>query len=135
MTLLVQKEVAKRLSAKPGSKDYGSLTVFLNYYFNISYLFDVKNTYFNPIPKVDSAVIQFTTKEIKPCLKNEEFFFQLVEDAFKMKRKTLKNNLKSYDWAIIEEVLINHKLSTLIRAEQIPLELYIEIANLLKGKK
>ena len=58
-----------------------------------------------------------------------------MEDAFKMKRKTLKNNLKSYDWAIIEEVLINHKLSTLIRAEQIPLELYIEIANLLKGKK
>lgn len=135
MTLLVQKEVAKRLSAKPGSKDYGSLTVFLNYYFNISYLFDVKNTCFIPIPKVDSAVIQFTTKKIKPCLKNEEFFFQLVEDAFKMKRKTLKNNLKSYDWAKIEEVLINHKLSTLIRAEQIPLELYIEIANFLKGKK
>jgi len=64
MTLLVQKEVAKRFSAKPNTKDYGSLTVFLNYYFNINYLFDVKKTCFSPIPNVDSAVINFTKKDI-----------------------------------------------------------------------
>ena len=52
MTLLVQKEVAERLSAKPGSKSYGSLTVYLNYYFNINYLFNVSKYAFNPIPKV-----------------------------------------------------------------------------------
>lgn len=135
MTLLVQKEVAERFNAKPNSKSYGSLTVYLNYYFDINYLFDVKNTCFTPSPKVDSAVINFTKKEINYNLLDESLFFKLVEDSFKMKRKTLKNNLKEYNWSKIEEVLINHNLSPQIRAEQISLELYIEIANILKGKK
>ncbi len=129
MTLLVQKEVAKRFSATPGNKDYGSITVYLNYYFNISYLFDVKNTCFNPIPKVDSAVIKFTTKDIKNMPKNEKLFFKLVEDSFKMKRKTLKNNLKAYDWDKIKTILTKNNLSETIRAEEISLELFIAIAN------
>ncbi|MDE5539491.1 MAG: 16S rRNA (adenine(1518)-N(6)/adenine(1519)-N(6))-dimethyltransferase RsmA [Bacilli bacterium] len=134
MTLLVQKEVAERFSALPNSKAYGSLTVYLNYYFDINYLFDVKNTSFTPAPKVDSAVINFTKKEIKYDLKDENLFFKLVEDAFKMKRKTLKNNLKEYNWSKIEKVLITHNLPTSIRAEQVSLELFIEIANILKEK-
>lgn len=129
MTLLVQKEVAKRFSAKPNTKDYGSLTVYLNYYFNINYLFDVKNIAFNPIPKVDSAVINFTIKDKKYNLINEETFFKLINDAFKMKRKTLKNNLKHLDWHKISEILTKHNLPENIRAEQIPIDIYIEIAN------
>lgn len=134
MTLLVQKEVAKRFSAKPNSKEYGSLTVYLNYYFDINYLFDVKNTCFNPIPKVDSAVINFTKKEAPKKVQNETHFFKLIEDAFKMKRKTLKNNLKNYDWPKIETILTKNNLPATIRAEQIPLELWLEISNNLSNK-
>ncbi len=129
MTLLVQKEVAKRFSAKPNSKDYGSLTVYLNYYFDIHYLFDVKNTSFTPVPKVDSAVINFTTKENKPKVKDEQLFFKLVEDSFKMKRKTLRNNLKSYNWSKVMEVLTKYNLPPTSRAEELPLEAFIDIAN------
>ncbi len=128
MTLLVQKEVANRLSAKPNSKDYGSLTVYLNYYFDINYLFTVKNTCFDPIPKVDSAVVNFKRKNQKLKV-NEEILFKLIEDSFKMKRKTLKNNLKNYNWSKIQEILIKNNLPLTIRAEQIPLEIYIDIAN------
>lgn len=131
MTLLVQKEVAKRLSAKPKSKAYGSLTVYLNYYFDIHYLFNVKNTCFTPIPKVDSAVITFARKEKPLKAQNEKIFFKLVEDSFKMKRKTLKNNLKSYNWAKIKEVLTSYNLPENIRAEEISLEIFIAIANIL----
>jgi len=129
MTLLVQKEVADRLSAHPGTKSYGSLTVFLNYYFKIEYLFTVKNTCFEPIPKVDSAVIKFTHKEKKLYLKNEEHFFKLIIDAFKMKRKTLKNNLYLYNWNKINEILIKNNLPETIRAEQISLEVFVAISN------
>jgi len=129
MTLLVQKEVAKRFSAKPNSKEYGSITVYLNYYFNINYLFDVKNTCFRPIPKVDSAVINFTKKDTNYNLKDENLFFKLVEDSFKMKRKTLKNNLTNYKWSLILEILTKYNLPENVRAEQIPLEIFIDIAN------
>lgn len=133
MTLLVQKEVAKRFSAKPNSKDYGSLTVFLNYYFEINYLFDVKRTCFSPIPNVDSAVINFTKKDINYNLKNEKLFFKLVEDSFKMKRKTLKNNLTNYNWQLILEILTKYNLPENVRAEQISLEIFIDIANKLSS--
>ena len=129
MTLLIQKEVANRFCAKPNSKEYGSITVFLNYYFNINYLFDVKNTSFEPIPKVESAVVNFTKKEKKPYIKEEKIFFKIIKDAFKMKRKTLKNNLKNYNWDKVKEILLKNNLSETVRAEEISLEIFIEIAN------
>lgn len=76
MTLLVQKEVAKRFTAKPGTKDYNSLTIYLNYYFDIKYLFEVKNTCFRPIPKVDSATVNFTKKEKNFICKNPDLFLK-----------------------------------------------------------
>ena len=129
MTLLVQKEVAERLCAIPGNKAYGSLTVYLNYYFNIKYLFDVPRFAFNPIPKVDSAVINFEKKKEKQTIKNEELFFKLINDSFKMKRKTLKNNLKDYDWNKIKTILEQNNLNDNVRAEQLSLDLFIQIAN------
>lgn len=129
MSLLVQKEVAERFTAKINSKAYNSLTVYLNYYFNITYLFDVSKNAFKPVPNVDSAVVNFTKKTINYNLVNEELFFKLVNDAFKMKRKTLKNNLKGYDWTKIKSVLDRNNLSENIRAEEISLELFIDIAN------
>ena len=129
MSLLVQKEVANRLTATKKSKDYSSLTVFLNYYFTINYLFDVKKECFNPVPKVESAVINFKKKDEKIKVKDENIFFKLIIDAFKMKRKTLKNNLKDYDWNIIKEILIKNNLSEQARAEELSLEVFIDIAN------
>ena len=131
MTLLVQKEVAERFTAKPKTKAYGSLTVYLNYYFNIHYLFEVSRFAFNPVPKVESAVINFERKEEKPKVKNEELFFKLINDSFKMKRKTLKNNLKDYDWSKIKIVLEKNNLKENIRAEELSLEVFIELANTL----
>lgn len=129
MTLLVQKEVAKRFSAKPNNKDYGSLTVFLQYYFDVLYLFTVKNTCFKPVPKVDSAVVRFQNRKEKLKVLNEDVFFKLINDAFRMKRKTLKNNLDNYAWEKIEKVLISYQLPTNVRAEQISLEVFVSIAN------
>lgn len=129
MSLLVQKEVGERLSSKPGNKSYGSLTVYLNYYFNIEYLFTVKNSCFEPMPKVDSAVINFKRKKNRPQVKNEKILFKLIEDSFRLKRKTLKNNLKEYNWSKILEILQKYNLPENIRAEEISLETFIDMAN------
>lgn len=135
MTLLVQKEVGERLSSKPGNKSYGSLTVYLNYYFDIDYLFTVKNNCFEPTPKVDSAVINFKRKEHKPRVNNEKVLFKLIEDSFHLKRKTLKNNLSAYNWEKILEVLIKNNLPPNIRAEEITLETFIDISNNIQPQK
>ena len=129
MTLLVQKEVAERFTAKPNTKNYNSLTIYLNYYFNIEYLFTVPKNNFTPAPNVDSATIKFTKKEKRIPLKNESIFFNLIRDSFKMKRKTLKNNLSNYNWPKINAVLSKYNLPENIRGEQLSLELFIEIAN------
>ena len=126
MVLLVQKEVAERFSAKPKSKDYGSLTVYLNYYFEIEKLFDVKSTCFSPVPKVDSAVIKFTKKDNNYNIDSKKFS-EFIKECFSMKRKTLRNNLKNYNFEIIKEILENHNYLESVRAEEIDLETFIEI--------
>lgn len=127
MTLMVQKEVADRLSSKPKSSEYGYITVYLNYYFEVNKLFNVDKSCFNPAPKVDSAIIQLKKKDkIKV---NEEVFFKLIKDSFKLKRKNLRNNLKEYDLDKIETILSNHGLSLTARAEELSLDVFIDIAN------
>ena len=126
MVLLVQKEVAERFAALPKSKDYGSLTVYLNYYFEVEKLFNVKNTCFVPAPKVDSAVVKFTKKDNNYNIDDIKFL-KFIKECFSMKRKTLKNNLKNYDFSKIEEVLIKNGYSANARAEEISLETFIEI--------
>lgn len=127
--VMVQNEVADRFSAKNGSKDYNSLTIFLNYYFNIKKAFVVSREVFYPKPNVDSAVVVFTKKEDKIKLNDEKQFFKLVKDAFTQKRKTLKNNLKNYDTNKINEILENMGKSISCRAEQITLEEFAKISN------
>ena len=97
IVVMVQKEVGDRINAKVGSKEYGSLTVFLNYFFNIKKELDVSKNVFIPKPKVDSIVISFTRKEKLEEVNNKKLFFNLIRDSFKQKRKTLRNNLKAYD--------------------------------------
>ena len=101
IVVMVQKEVGNRFKAKPNTKEYNSLSVYLNYYFNIKKICDVSRNVFIPKPNVDSIVVLFEKKE-KLKVNDEKFFFKLVKDSFKQKRKTLKNNLVDYDLKKIE---------------------------------
>lgn len=134
MVLMVQKEVADRFCAIPSTKEYNSLTIFLNYYFNIKKVMFVSKDVFTPKPKVDSTVLLFETKKnnVEPI--NKELFFKLIRDAFKQKRKTLKNNLKGYNLEIIENVLSRYNKSLNSRAEAITTEEFIDISNELNKK-
>ena len=129
INVMVQKEVGERFKAKVGTKEYNSLSIFLNYYFNVNKLMDISRNVFMPKPNVDSIVVSFTKKDKLIPLKNEEIFFKLIRDSFKQKRKTLRNNLKGYDLTKIEKVLKQHDLDLSVRAEAIPIEIFIEIAN------
>ena len=125
-TLMVQKEVADRFSAKCGSKEYGSITVYLDYYYNINKLFEVPRKAFYPVPNVDSAILKLTRKEDKVFL-DEDKFFKFVKSAFQFKRKNLRNNLKSYDLEKINSVLVKYNHNLQNRAEEISLEEFIDI--------
>ena len=129
IVVMVQKEVGDRFKAKPNTKEYNSLSIFLNYYYTVEKLLDVSKNVFIPKPNVDSIVVSFTKKENQVKVDNEEIFFKLVRDSFKQKRKTLKNNLKGYNLEKIEEVLKKHNLDLTVRAEALPIEIFAEIAN------
>lgn len=131
MVLMVQNEVANRLSAIPGTKDYGAITVLLKYLYDVQKLFFVSRKSFDPMPKVDSAVIKLTPRNDGFVATNFDVFNKLVRDAFKMKRKNLKNNLSSYNLDIINEVLNKYGLSLSYRAEMVCLDCFIEIANVI----
>ena len=129
IVVMVQKEVGDRFLAKPNTKEYNSLTIFINYYFNTSKLFLVSKNVFMPRLNVDSIVMKLEKKEIINKPKNEELFFKLVKDSFTQKRKTLKNNLKSYDFNKVLEVLKKYNYDENVRAEALPIDVFIEISN------
>lgn len=131
VVVMVQKEVGDRFKANPGSKDYSSLSIFLKYYFDVFKILDVSRNVFMPKPNVDSIVVEFVKTKTKFDVKNEEFFFKLVRDSFTQKRKTLRNNLKAYDLDKISEVLTKYNFDLSVRAEQLPIEIFIDIANTL----
>lgn len=129
MYLMMQKEVGERLKASPKTKEYGSLTVYINYYFDVKKVMDVSRNVFIPKPNVDSVVMKFKTKKEKEKVINETYFFELVRNSFRQKRKTIKNNLSEYNLNIVENVLLKNNLSLQSRAEEIPLKVFVEISN------
>ena len=129
IVIMIQKEVGDRFKASPGSKNYGSLTVYLNYYFDISKIMDVSKNVFLPKPNVDSIVIALDRKEKKYDVHNESLFFKLIKDSFTQKRKTLRNNLINYNLDIIRETLKKYNLDLTVRAEHLPIEVFVDIAN------
>ena len=129
IVVMVQKEVGDRFSAKVGTKDYNSLTIFLNYYFDIKKIINVSRNSFVPAPNVDSVVVEMKKKQDRYEVKNEAEFFKLVRDSFKFKRKNLRNNLKNYDLDKILEVLSKYNLDLNVRAESLTIEQFIEISN------
>lgn len=127
--VMVQKEVGDRFKAKEGTKDYGSLSIFLNYYFDVKKIMDVSRNVFMPKPNVDSIVVEMSKKVCKYNAYNEEIFFKLIKDSFKQKRKTIKNNLKDYDLEKVSKILEKNGFSLQSRAEQITIDVFIEISN------
>lgn len=129
ITMMVQKEVADRFSAHIKSKSYSSITVFLNYYFDIEKLIYVSRNAFIPKPNVDSEVIALRRKKVLQKANNEELFFKIVRDSFRFKRKNIRNNLKNYNLEIVSEVLKKYNKDLTSRAEELDLPVFIDLAN------
>jgi 16S rRNA (adenine1518-N6/adenine1519-N6)-dimethyltransferase len=111
---MFQKEVAERAAAKEGSKIYGVLSVLLQYYYQVAYLFSVGNECFTPQPKVQSGVIRLTARENYLAVKSERAFWVLVKTAFNQRRKTLRNGVKSlFTKEILEDSLFDRRAETL----------------------
>ena len=92
---MLQKEVAERIASAPGKKAYGVLSVFMQAYYDVEYLFTVSEHVFDPPPKVKSAVIRFRRNDVKQLDCDEKLFRTVVKTAFNQRRKTLRNSLKS----------------------------------------
>jgi len=130
IVLMVQDEVGKRLSSKPKKHEYSAISVIVNYFYDVKYEFFVDRKCFYPVPNVDSCVISLSNKD-RLYLKSYEFFEKFVFDAFKFKRKNLRNNLKNYDLDKIDKCLNKYNLSLKSRAEEVSLEIFVELSNLL----
>lgn len=111
---MFQKEVAERAAAKEGSKIYGVLSVLIQFYYDVEYLFDVGNECFTPQPKVKSGVIRLTSVKEKFPVKSERAFWVLVKTAFNQRRKTMRNAVKSlFTQVILQEELFSRRAETL----------------------
>jgi 16S rRNA (adenine1518-N6/adenine1519-N6)-dimethyltransferase len=136
--LMMQKEVAARIKAAPGSKDYGLLTVMIQYYAEVEYLTDISRNCFFPIPEVDSALIKITPHTCRRQLVNEEGFKSLVRRAFQMRRKTVLN-ICSAEFAEEKETVRRYLESMGIdsnrRPETLTLEDFVSLAENWLGPK
>lgn len=128
----IQKEVALRLAAKPGTKDYGSITCFLNYHADTKRLFDISKRCFYPQPQVDSSFVRIKFLD-KPRVKvkDEHLFFALVRASFNQRRKTLLNSLsRVINKQKIEKILEEAGIDKRRRGETLSLEEFARIANI-----
>ena len=127
---MIQKEVAERMAASPGSKTYGILSVLLQAWYDIEYLFTVPEHVFNPPPKVKSAVIRMTRNRVRQLGCDERLFKQIVKTAFNQRRKTLRNSLRSLvgkECEILSETIFDE------RPERLSVEQFIGLTNLLEN--
>lgn len=130
IVIMVQKEVGDRICASNCSKDYNSFTLFLKYYYESSIGLFVGKDKFYPVPKVDSVVVAMNKdKTISSKIIDKEIYFKLIKDCFVHKRKNLRNNLLNYDNDLIMKVLSKYNFDLTTRAEQLPIEVFIELSN------
>lgn len=121
MVGMFQKEVAQRVAASPGSKIYGVLSVLIQAFFTVDYLFEVHEQCFNPPPKVKSAVIRLTPRQA-PVFRDERRFTNLVKTAFNQRRKTLRNAVRSlFDETVLRDPVFDR------RAEQLTIEEFAQL--------
>ena len=125
---MIQKEVAERIAAGPGSKTYGILSVLLQAWYDIEYLFTVHENVFNPPPKVKSAVIRLKRNNVKELGCDEKLFVTVVKQAFNQRRKTLRNSLRSLIPAeIIDNEIFNKRPEQLSVAEFVDIVCHFEL--------
>lgn len=125
-TGMIQKEVAERIAAAPGSKTYGILSVLIQAWYDVEYLFTVHEHVFNPPPKVKSAVIRMTRNDKLQLGCNERLFKQVVKTTFNQRRKTLRNSIKPIlgkDCPLTEDIIFNK------RPEQLSVQEFVELTN------
>lgn len=127
---MLQKEVAERIASKPGKKAYGILSVFMQAYYHVEYLFTVSEQVFDPPPKVKSAVIRFTRNEVEKLDCDEKLFRTVVKTAFNQRRKTLRNSLKPLvekDNPMYADTLFDK------RPEQLDVQSFVHLTNLVEN--
>ncbi|WP_404450795.1 16S rRNA (adenine(1518)-N(6)/adenine(1519)-N(6))-dimethyltransferase RsmA [Virgibacillus necropolis] len=135
ITVMIQKEVAERMAAKPSTKAYGSLTIAIQYYTMAEVVMHVPKSVFMPQPNVDSAVLKLTIREKPPVyVANEKYFFSMVQACFSQRRKTLRNNLTNYlsgeyDKETISMMLDNIGIDGMRRGESLNMEEFATLAN------
>ena len=129
---MIQKEVAQRLAAKPGKKDYGILSVLLQAYYDIEYLFTVGNHVFNPPPKVESAVIRLTRNSRQRLDCDEQLFKTVVKTAFNQRRKQMRNSLQQLVGK--GNPLLQENIFTK-RPEQLHVDEFVELTKLVESVK
>lgn len=135
ITVMIQKEVAARMAAKPNTKSYGSLTIAVQYYTEAEVVMSVPKSVFMPQPNVDSSILKLVTRSNPPVhVEDEEFFFKLVQACFAQRRKTLRNNLTSYfqekyDKEAITKVLEGIEIDGMRRGESLDMEEFALLAN------
>jgi 16S rRNA (adenine1518-N6/adenine1519-N6)-dimethyltransferase len=128
---MFQKEVAQRCAEKPGSKEYGILSVFLQAYYKVEYLFTVKAGVFNPPPKVLSAVIRLTRNQVDQLDCDEKLFWQVVKAGFNQRRKTLRNALASL---VNKDQIVDDPIFDL-RAERLTVADFVRLTNLIADSR
>jgi 16S rRNA (adenine1518-N6/adenine1519-N6)-dimethyltransferase len=125
---MFQKEVALRVAAQPGTKTYGVISVLVQAFFEVAYLFDVQEQCFQPPPKVKSAVIRLLPVKEQPMMRDEKSFFLLVKTAFNQRRKTLRNAVKElFDPSILKDSLFEK------RAEQLRVDQFAALTFKMKN--
>ncbi len=138
ITVMVQREVALRICAEPGTADYGAFSVFCQYHADCELLFDIPPTCFYPAPKVTSSVIQLKLRKEPPVpVKNQAFFFRVVKASFAQRRKTLVNGLFSafgatYSKEVLGGMLEELGLSKNIRGERLGIAEFAKLAEKLE---
>ncbi|MGJ9385882.1 16S rRNA (adenine(1518)-N(6)/adenine(1519)-N(6))-dimethyltransferase RsmA [Salipaludibacillus sp. CF4.18] len=135
IVVMLQKEVAERIAASPGSKIYGSLSIAAQYYAKAETVFTVPKTVFVPQPNVDSAILRLTRREKPPVdVINEDFFFEFVQSSFVQRRKTVLNNLSVFfeeklDKSDVATILEENGMDPKRRAESISMEEFAFLSN------
>ncbi|MFD1606644.1 16S rRNA (adenine(1518)-N(6)/adenine(1519)-N(6))-dimethyltransferase RsmA [Oceanobacillus luteolus] len=134
ITVMIQKEVAERMAAKPNTKSYGSLTIAIQYYTNAKVVMNVPKTVFNPQPNVESSILKLELRDEPAVLvKDEDFFFGVMKASFAQRRKTLRNNLANHlqemDKETLQKVLDRVEIDGGRRGESLTIEEFARLAD------
>lgn len=131
ITILIQKEVAERICAEPGTKRAGAITYFVRYYADSKIIANVPKEYFIPSPEVESSIVKIIKKDKKAVeINNENLFFEIIKINFTQRRKTILNSLSSIiDKEVLKNILKECKIEENVRGENLSIEQFAMIAN------